>query len=67
MDPILLQADELGIRLEIVGGLPIWEAKPLIRHQRAIDRLRDSIHRDGVTRQISPVMIDLECGCRCEV
>ncbi|MBN1148951.1 MAG: hypothetical protein JXA78_16960 [Anaerolineales bacterium] len=28
MDPVLLQADELGIRLEIVGGLPIWEAKP---------------------------------------
>ncbi len=45
MDPLLLQADELGVRLEIVGGLPIWEAKPLIRHQRAIDRIRASIQK----------------------
>jgi hypothetical protein len=44
MDPVLLQADELGIRLEIVGGLPIWEAKPMLKHQKAIDRIRDSIH-----------------------
>ena len=39
----LLQADELGIRLEIVGGLPIWEASPVRRHQRAVDRIRDSL------------------------
>jgi Uma2 family endonuclease len=164
MDPILLRAEELGIRLEIVGGLPIWEAHPVYKHQRAIDRIRatitkkppeagqedgcDCIHisdvyiafpdgslkrpdiaifcrepdeeeealtlipeavieviskgyeakdleigprfylsqgvkdvivfdpytllvlhvrRDGVTRQVSPVKIDLECGCACEV
>lgn len=29
----LLTADELGVRLEIVGGLPIWEAHPLPKHQ----------------------------------
>jgi hypothetical protein len=39
----LLQADELGIRLEIVGGLPLWEAGPTRRHQRAIDRIRASL------------------------
>jgi Uma2 family endonuclease len=39
----LLQADELGIRLEIVGGLPLWEASPVRRHQQAIDRIRASI------------------------
>jgi Uma2 family endonuclease len=39
----LLEADELGIRLEIVGGLPIWEASPFRRHQRAVDRIRVSI------------------------
>lgn len=39
----LLQADELGIRLEIVGGLPIWEASPVRRHRRAIDRIRESL------------------------
>lgn len=39
----LLQADELGIRLELVGGLPMWEASPVRRHQRAIDRIRASL------------------------
>ena len=39
----LLQADELGIRLEIVGGLPLWEASPVLRHQEAIDRIRASL------------------------
>lgn len=43
MDRNLLRADELGIRLEIVGGLAIWESSPLIKHQRAIDRIRASI------------------------
>jgi Uma2 family endonuclease len=45
MDSQLLRAEELGIRLEIVGGLPVWEASPLIRHQMAIDRIRDSIKK----------------------
>ncbi len=31
----LLAADELGVRLEIVGGLPLWEAHPLPKHQRS--------------------------------
>ena len=39
----LLQANELGIRLEIVGGLPLWEAHPVRRHQQAIDRIRASL------------------------
>lgn len=39
----LLQADELGIRLEIVGGLPLWEASPVRRHQQAVDRIRASL------------------------
>lgn len=39
----LLAADELGVRLEIVGGLPIWEAHPLPKHQRAVDRIRTTI------------------------
>jgi Uma2 family endonuclease len=43
MDPKFLAAEELGIRLEIVGGLPIWEAHPLYRHQKAVDTIRQSI------------------------
>jgi Uma2 family endonuclease len=43
MDSRLLRSEELGIRLEIVDGLPVWEASPVIRHQLAIDRIRKSI------------------------
>lgn len=39
LSPLLLQASELGIRLEIVNGLPIWEAQPLYRHQKHIERI----------------------------
>ena len=45
MDSQLLRAEELGIKLEIVGGLPIWEASPVMRHQMAVDRIRESIKR----------------------
>lgn len=54
----LLQADELGIRLEIVGGLPIWEAHPVPKHQRAVDRIRDSI-------VAPPTDADAGDGCGC--
>ena len=43
MDSQLLRAEELGIRLEFVAGLPIWEASPVYRHQKEIDRIRESI------------------------
>ena len=38
-----LRADELGIRLEVVNGLPIWEAQPLYRHQKHAERIAQSI------------------------
>ena len=38
-----LEADQLGIRLEMVRGLPIWEAHPVWKHQKAIDRIRETI------------------------
>ena len=38
-----LRAEELGVKLEIMGGLPIWEAHPVWRHQKAIDRIRATI------------------------
>lgn len=43
IDPKFLKAEELGIRLEIVRGLPIWEAHPVWKHQKAVDRIRASI------------------------
>lgn len=44
VDPaLLLAADEIGIRLEVVGGFPMWEAAPAARHQKALYRVQASI------------------------
>jgi Uma2 family endonuclease len=47
MDPKYLIAEQLGIRLESVGGLHIWEAQPVWKHQKAVDRIRASIRNVG--------------------
>ncbi|MBI3246039.1 MAG: Uma2 family endonuclease [Deltaproteobacteria bacterium] len=57
MDAKFLRADELGIRLEIVAGLPIWESHPLYRHQKAIDRIRATIQRSA------PSPDKIQCDC----
>src|SRR6185295_1187398 len=36
-------ADELGVKLEMAGGVPTWEGLPVVRHQRAIKRIMSSI------------------------
>lgn len=43
MEQRLMRANELGIRLEMVAGLPIWEPQPVYRHQKAVDIIRASI------------------------
>jgi Uma2 family endonuclease len=43
LDAKFLRADQLGVRLEVVGGLPIWEPYPVYKHQKAIDRIRAGI------------------------
>jgi hypothetical protein len=58
MDPKFLRAEELGIRLEIVAGLPIWEPHPVWKHQKAVDRIRSTI-------QPSPRGEANSQGCRC--
>jgi Uma2 family endonuclease len=45
MNPQLLNAEDLGIKLEIAGKLAIWEASPVYRHQKEVDRIRDSIKK----------------------
>jgi len=39
----LLQADELGVRLEFVNRLPLWEAQPLYRHRKHVERIAGGI------------------------
>jgi Uma2 family endonuclease len=43
----LLRADEHGLRLEIVNGLSIWEAQPLYRHQKEVERIAGGIVADA--------------------
>ena len=45
MNPQLLNAEDLGIKLEIAGNLAIWEASPVYKHQKAVDIIRDSIKK----------------------
>jgi Uma2 family endonuclease len=53
IDSRLLTADQLGVRLEIVNGLPLWEAQPLYKHQKAVERIAQSIRPSS------------DSGCRC--
>jgi hypothetical protein len=45
MDSNLFRAEQLGIKLEIAAGLPIWEASPVILHQKTIDHIRATIQK----------------------
>src|SRR3989441_12693742 len=38
-------ADEAGVKLEITGGIPTWEAFPGMRHQKTIGRIFVSVER----------------------
>lgn len=58
MDSKFLKAEEFGIRLEIVQGLPIWEPYPIYKHQKAIDRIRATISPVGVASET-------ESSCLC--
>jgi Uma2 family endonuclease len=42
IDDFFLIADNAGVRLEIINGLPIWEALPNLTHQETIDRIRQT-------------------------
>ena len=46
-EEMVVNSHEAGVRLEIVGGLPVWEAHPLLIHQEASDRIRASIRRSA--------------------
>jgi Uma2 family endonuclease len=43
IDDFFQIADNAGVRLEIIGGLPVWEALPNLTHQEAIDRIRQNL------------------------
>ena len=43
IDDLFMIADDAGVRLEIVDGLPTWEALPNLTHQETIDRVRQTL------------------------
>jgi Uma2 family endonuclease len=58
MDSKFLRAEEFGVRLEIVQGLPIWEPYPVYKHQKAVDRIRSTITEVDVASAS-----DNKCSC----
>jgi Uma2 family endonuclease len=58
MDSKFLRAEEFGVRLEIVHGLPIWEPYPVYKHQKAVDRIRSTI-----TKIDAAPAPDDKCSC----
>jgi Uma2 family endonuclease len=44
LEQLIQRADAIGIRLEIIAGLPVWEAAPAARHQKALFRIQTSLH-----------------------
>lgn len=55
LEDLLMAADEMGLRMEYVGGVGIWEVLPVVKHQKALKRIE---------RSIAPVP-GLEGGCDC--
>jgi Uma2 family endonuclease len=43
IDDLFMIADNAGVRLEIINGIPVWEALPNLTHQKTIDRIRQMI------------------------
>jgi Uma2 family endonuclease len=42
-EKLMIAADAIGVRLEIIAGLPVWETSPVYRHQAEVDRIRTSV------------------------
>lgn len=58
---LIARAEQAGIKLEVVNGLPMWEAFPAVRHQKAIYQIQRTITR--IQKSIQPNADDTACGC----
>ncbi len=52
-EELVEMADDAGVKLEITGGIPTWEAFPGPRHQKAVGRIFVTIERSA----------ESDCGC----
>ena len=44
-EELVEMADDAGVKLEITGGIPTWEAFPGMRHQKTVGRIFVSVER----------------------
>lgn len=51
----IIEADRQGFKLEMVAGMPMWEAMPGRRHQEAVRRIDASVRR--------ALPHEGDCGC----
>ncbi|MEM6429467.1 MAG: Uma2 family endonuclease [Deinococcota bacterium] len=42
-EDLIMQADVMNVRLDMMRGLAVWEAAPVAQHQLELDRIRASI------------------------
>ena len=42
-EAVMEMAHEGGIKVEMVGNMPVWEAMPVVKHQGALFRIQNSI------------------------
>ena len=49
------EADAVGFRLEVVRGIPTWESSSVLRHQRAVVNIVNSVH--------PTILEDTACHC----
>lgn len=47
IEQVVMAADEIGLRLEVVGGVPTWELQPGFRHQSAARKIANSVRPGG--------------------
>ena len=55
------RAEQAGVKLEIVDGLPMWEGFPAVRHQREVFRIQQTIRR--IAASVQTTADDSPCGC----
>ena len=55
LEAALRAADEALIKVEMVGGIPVWEGMPSPKHQRVVQQIGQSVRRIGGHEG--------DCGC----
>ena len=52
-DYLVREAESINVKLEMIAGVPVWEASPVFRHQWHTDRIRASLKNNSAS----------DCGC----